>query len=378
MLKMKLYQTIINEMTHQIRRGTLSPGDRIPSERELCEQFGVSRITVSTALRQLERTGMLVRIKQKGVVVSDPDHRELSTNKGGIAAIAVVLPFNEEYGLDILRGVEEVCSFHGYYMTYHNTRYDAALEKEIIRNLKQDSFNRGAIIYPVSSTKNIDSYGELLIDSFPFLLLDRSIEGLSLPYVGCDNYGAAYRLTSHLLELGHRQIGFVCTSLNEVASIEERYRGYCKALMDTGVIPQPEWLFEDHAYRIKDADEQGRYAINNARLERIRALPHPPTAIVAVNDETAILLIRAASEAGIQVPEQLSVVGFDNLKAGELLDVPLTTVRQDFEGMGTKAAEILIAEIAKAGSLSGSRTLTMETEVIVRSSSSVPSSLNMI
>ncbi|MBW4079884.1 GntR family transcriptional regulator [Paenibacillus sp. S150] len=378
MAKIKLYQTIISEMARQIRRGALSPGDRIPSERELCEQFGVSRITVSTALRQLERTGMLVRIKQKGVVVSGAEQRELSAHKGGIAAIAVVLPFDEEYGLDILRGVEEVCSARGYYMTYHNTRYDAALEKEIIRNLKQDSFNSGAIIYPVSGTKNIDSYGELLIDRFPFLLLDRSVEGLSLPFVGCDNYGAAYMLTSHLLELGHRTIGFVCTSLNEVASIEERYRGYCKALMDAKVIPQPEWLLEDHAYRIKDADEQERYEINKARLERICGLPAPPTAIVAVNDETAIFLIRAAAEAGIQVPEQLSIVGFDNLKAGELLDVPLTTVRQDFEGMGASAAEALIADIEKGNSPGGSGALIMETKVLVRKSSTVPCSPIMI
>jgi DNA-binding LacI/PurR family transcriptional regulator len=282
------------------------------------------------------------------------------------------------YGLDILRGVEEVCSAHGYYMTYHNTRYDAATEKDIIRNLRQDSFNRGAIIYPVSSTKNIDSYGKMLIDRFPFLLLDRSIEGLNLPFVGCDNYGAAYRLTSHLLELGHRKIGFVCTSLDEVASIEERYRGYCRALMDAGVVPQAEWLFEDHAYRIKDAGEQERYEINKARFGRIRSLPEPVTAVVAVNDETAILLIRAAEEAGVQVPEQLSVVGFDNLKAGELLSVPLTTVQQDFEGMGTQSAKLLIADIEGDHSSGGSGPLALETKVMIRKSSSVPCSPIMI
>jgi len=369
--KVKLYEHIINDLLQDIETGKLKAGDKIPTEAELGEKYQVSRITVTRALKDLEYRGLLTRIKKKGSFIREPEKSTYpQQSAASIPAIAVILPYDEEFGYNILRGVEQVCTREGVYVTFHNTKFDAGREREILEKVLEDNLI-GAIIYPSDSKKNIDIYSKLIIRKFPFVLIDRTIEGLQVPHVVSNNMQAGYDLTMHLIGLGHKRIAFVCTALNEVVTVADRYRGYCNALIESGIAPQAEWLIEDQVRIEKknNGESDERLLINQQRLERLLQLPDRPTAVVAVNDETAMQLIKTAQQAGFSVPDQLSVAGFDNLVQGEMFDVPLTTISQDFTAMGEKGADVVM-QLRRATEVQYeiAPTVTLGTELVVRKS----------
>lgn len=377
--KLKLYQNIIEYFTDLTSRGELKPGDRIPTEQELAEQFDVSRITVIRALRELEYMGMLVRVKKRGSFIrEDYGHNKekdtVMSDKNRLPIIAVLLPFGEEFGLDVLQGVEEACVKNGYYVTYHNTKYDLNLERNLLYKLVEDSIS-GAIVYPCASNKNIEVFSKLLIEKFPFVLIDRTIEGLDAPHIVSDNFQAGYLMTKYLLDLGHCRIDFVCTSLKEALSVMERYRGYCKALIDASISPRSEWLFEDqeHSDVIHDDSPATQLLIAKERLGRILRTSERPKAIIAINDKSAMNLIKAAKDEGLNVPEDISIVGFDNISISGMVDFPLTTIEQKFRMQGKEAAEMVIDLCKQDEPFKEIRKVVLDIELIQRESAARPS-----
>ncbi|THF77122.1 LacI family DNA-binding transcriptional regulator [Cohnella fermenti] len=376
--KPKLYQNIIEHFTALTDEGKLKPGDRIPTEQEIAEQFGVSRITVIRALRELEYRGMLVRIKRKGSFIRD-DYAsggaavQGNSGQSRLRIIAVVLPFGEEYGLDILQGVEQFCAGQGYYVTYHNTGYSLEREREVLLRLLEDNIS-GAIVYPCASDRNIELFGSLMIRRFPFVLIDRTLEGLDIPCVVSDNYQGGQLITQHLLQLGHRRIAFVCTRLKEAVSIMDRYRGYCKSLIDAGIMPRSEWLLEDEEGMAAECDDSPSWQLKLAKERLARALngKEKATAVIAINDNSAVYLLKAAQEAGVKVPEELSIVGFDNLSFVAMLDVPLTTIEQKFTLQGREAAAMVLRLCGEENPFREADKITLATELIVRQSSGRP------
>ncbi|RUS47500.1 LacI family DNA-binding transcriptional regulator [Cohnella sp. AR92] len=376
--KPKLYQNIIDHFTALADEGKLKPGDRIPTEQEIAEQFGVSRITVIRALKDLEYRGMLVRIKRKGSFI-----REDYVNGGAITVevpvkerlpiIAVVLPFGEEYGLDILQGVEQFCASQGYYVTYHNTGYSLKREREVLLKFLEDNIS-GAIVYPCASDQNIEIFGSLMIHKFPFVLIDRTIEGLDVPCVVSNNFQGGQLITQHLLQLGHSRIAFVCARLKEAVSVMERYRGYCKSLIDAGIMPRSEWLIEDEEESAAEYDDSpdGQLKLAMERLERVLNRKEKVTAAIAINDKSAMYMLKAAQEMGVKVPHELSIVGFDNLSFAGMLDVSLTTIEQKFTLQGREAAAMVLRLCGEENPFRETKKVTLPTELIVRKSSDRP------
>ncbi|RAP75106.1 GntR family transcriptional regulator [Paenibacillus montanisoli] len=375
------YQIIIDYYTDRIANGELRAGDKLPIGPEIAEQFGVSAITVTHAMRELEAGGLIKRIKKKGTFVTERANDPAETPLTGTAAaseapaasastlpmpvISLVMPFSETIGYEIFRGVEEECAAQGLYVTFHNSKYDDGVERSIIQKLAKDRVS-GIIVYPVSSYKNIDVFGRLAIEGIPFTLIDRNIEGLDAPLVVSNNVEAGRSLASHLIGLGHRRLAFVCQSWKEAVSVSDRYKGYCNALIEAGIPPKPEWLvnwevLQDGA----DADASIQY---DRLLDRLLAISPAPTAAVAVNDFTATGLLKSALQRGIAVPEQLSITGFDNHSFTEHLEVPLTTVEQNFYRIGREAAKLVLAP---AQDRNGAK-LILGTTLIVRQSTSKP------
>ncbi|MFC3803247.1 substrate-binding domain-containing protein [Cohnella sp. GCM10012308] len=379
------YQVIIDYFLKKLNDGELKPGDRIPIDAEMVKMFNVSRITVTRAIKELEHKGFIYRLKKRGSFIREKESwnngavnwpaREASI--GTMPIISVVLPFNEQIGYDILRGVEHICESEGLYVTFHNSNYNAAKEKEIIERLTNDGVH-GIIIYPCSSEQNIDVFSKLMIDNYSFVIIDRNIEGLDTPLVVSDNFQGVYDLVSHLISLKHQRIAFVSSPIKQSASVMERYKGYCRALIDGG-IPLNQSLVSDDLIDFTILPlEQPDLVMDSANhiLEQLMALEPRPTAIVSVNDMTAMYLIKAALQMGIAVPDELSVTGFDNLSFSEHLDVPLTTVEQSFFAIGEQAALLMLKKRAEPEDQIVKKTLP--TKLIIRQSSSIPiSQLNV-
>jgi LacI family transcriptional regulator len=152
------------------------------------------------------------------------------------------------------------------------------------------------------------------------------------PSISIDDYGAARELTQHLLELGHRRIGFILGRLGHGAT-EQRYQGFLDAMRDAGVEVDHE-LVQSGNFEFSDGVQCA---------ERLLRAPLPPTAVVASNDDTAAAVVAVAARLGIELPAQLSVTGFDDAPVATMIWPALTTVRQPLGAMARLAVDMIIA-----------------------------------
>ncbi|CAI6081206.1 LacI family DNA-binding transcriptional regulator [Cohnella sp. JJ-181] len=380
-----LYRKIISFFLKEIAEVRLRAGDRLPTELEIAEQFGVSRITVIRAMRELEHQKLLYRVKGKGTFVredldsrndasvrheamaesgSEPYDRE-SFGRSSIPLISVIMSDSEHSGQEILLGIEHAARKHGYYVSFHNAMLDPRLERSLLEKLAQDA--RGIIVYPCAGLNNIDVFSGMTIRRFPYVVIDHPLEGIEAPLFSPDNERGSYEMTRHLIRLGHERIAFIAPGLYLHPSLRQRYKGYCRALIEAGIPVRPEWIeSEDWHPDVTPGDLQRETA---ALLKRWLDGSFRPTALLAGNDILAIHLIKSAQLAGIVVPEELSVAGFDNLAMTEYLEVPLTTVSQPFYEMGKYAADSLIRFIRDGAPIEGK---LLETGLVIRASTSVP------
>lgn len=371
------YQVILDYFLDKLNTGELKPGDRIPTDSELVKQFNVSRITVTRAMQELEYRGALLRAKKRGSYIRDdynpqpqqepaePQQESAASQQAApeLPIIACLLPFNEQLGYDILRGAESASKEDGLYLTFHNTAFSPAIERELIEKLVKDRV-QGIVVYPCQGGHNIDLYSKLLIEGFPFVLIDRHIEGIAAKHVVSNNFQGCYELVSHLIANGHKHISYVGGSIREVDSERERYRGYCQALIDGKIPLNRDYVIDGLIpFDIDPVEGNEQYAAAAEQaVSRLMALPEPPTAIVATNDFTAVFYMEEIMRTGLQIPADISITGFDNLSICDRLEVPLTTMEQSFYEMGEQAVKLLLSKDAVATKV------VLDTKMIVRKS----------
>jgi LacI family transcriptional regulator len=189
--------------------------------------------------------------------------------------------------------------------------------------------------------------------------IDMEVEGPRAEIVMSDNVGGAAQAVEHLTQLGHRRIATI-TGMLESRPGSDRLRGYRAAVQAAGLAYRDEYVAYGDFYV-----ESGR-----AGAARLLSLPEPPTAIFAAADMMAIGAVRAAAELGLRVPQDVSIVGFDDIQLAPHLNPPLTTLRQDKLGLGVAAGEALIARINGDDARSTLRTLPVE--LVARGSTAPP------
>lgn len=365
-----LYQQIVNYFVEEIKQHRLKPGDQLPVESLLMEQFNVSRITITRAMKEMEIMGLITRTKGKGTFVNEkwkwkpgPDGEQQGQEGGNLPRIlSIVLPIQQEYGYELIRGAEEAARQAGYYLTFHCTNYHSHQERDMIAKLANDAVD-GVILYPITSDGNIDLYSELLIKRKPFVIIDRTVEHLDVPHVVADNYNGMYECVSYLVQQGHRRIAFMTPSMKYDSTLMARYKGYGRALIDAG-ISVPLDLFWD-GYNKEEEELVGE------QLLRLMKLDNPPTAVVAVFDRLAAVIYKLANELGISIPRQLSLTGYDNLPICEQLG--LTTVEQSLFMMGQRAAELLIKGIQSG--MNPLEKIILEQQLVIRTSVASPAGI---
>jgi DNA-binding LacI/PurR family transcriptional regulator len=194
---------------------------------------------------------------------------------------------------------------------------------------------------------------ELSGERFP-LILHGSLQGCDLPCVDVDNKAGAYRAVTHLIELGHRRIGFISNAPLSYSGTQDRFAGYRLALGEHNIYPD-----ETLVRRAAFLPESGARA-----MEQLLSLPEPPTAVFVASDVVALGAMASIQNAGLSVPDDVAIVGFDDIFLAAHAHPPLTTVRVPAYGLGWTAAEILIALI-EGDQVSS---VTLETELVIRES----------
>lgn len=366
-----LHTQLLNQLRHLILSGQWPPGSRLPSETELQRELKVSRSTIRQALGNAEAEGLIERVPGKGTFVALSPVGRRNNFLGYIT-----FDFFSDFQRQLLKGAESAAKAQGYRILFSNSNRDVSEEDRLLDQLLEDQVG-GILIWPAIHDDPSRRLFQLVNQgTIPVVLMDRTLPGLACDYVTSDNHAGAYSAIQHLIELGHRRIVFLSRPILQLLPIAERLQGYQEALQDAGLAPLNPWLVGTPGREIgtrrvlngsSDADNQ-----EIKQIAEYLAAPQRPTAIFAMNDLMAMQALRAAELVGLRVPDDLSLVGFDDMEIAAHLKVPLTSVAQDTFTMGKRATELLIERI---GGYSGApRRETLPTQLRVRASTAPPPS----
>jgi DNA-binding LacI/PurR family transcriptional regulator len=356
---MALYTHLIGYFRQRILDGSLAPGAQLPTEFEIAQEHQISRGTVRQALHALVHEGLIERVQGRGTFVRQmlPARVHTPAAQAAERRIGLVLHYMDgPLDLDILIGVEHAAKSRGYQVSFAYAEESLEQQDRDINRLREDRV-AGLIIFPVSDATYDESIWRLQADGVPFVLVDRYFPDLDCDYVLADNDGGGYRATEHLIILGHTRIGFVHSSKGTLltTSVRDRWRGYRRALQEYGC-PYDETL----VYQQAPTPAEGE------AYSDLLSRPDRPSAVFAVNDAVAVDLMRAAQRHGLRLPEDLALVGFDNLNYAAHLSPPLTTVAQPRLDLGLRAGNLLINRIEGQGG--PPRQIELPTSLVVRES----------
>lgn len=300
----------------------------------------VSPATRERVVDAMARTGYVV-------------NREARALAGGRhQVIGLLVPdLDTSYGWEILRGIDEELAAASYDLMLYTTHRRMTRESEFVHSLTQGSTDGLLMILPMDPGSYVDSIRRR---DFPYVIIDHTGVDEQGPSVGATNRQGAINAVDYLLSLGHRRIGFI-TGIAEMGCAQERLVGYQTALLTAG-LPFDASLVEEGDFRQPRAYECTR---------RLLALPDPPTAIFAANDISAYGVMDAARDAGLRIPDHISVVGFDDIPSSAHTNPPLTTIRQPMREMGRLAARMLFALIDDPKR--GVERIALPTELVIRS-----------
>jgi len=336
-----------------VRGGEYRPGQPIPSERELCETHQLSRTTVRRAVEILIDEGILERAPGAGTFVGKGRAARPSDAMLGLIVPTLANPF---YG-QLSDALSQEASQRGYQILLGRFENDEWRMTEQLQRFADNPNVKGILVAPASAhLADPRVYARLQQMPLPALFLVRKPEECDADLVMTDHIGGARAVVGHLIELGHRRIAYIGTS--RVAP-NRHLTGYREALAAAGIEPHPDLIVEVDAA----ADEAGRRGVQQLVERRT-----PFTAIFARTDQAAVWVLDALRAAGLRVPEDVSLVGFDDTEVSRHLQPPLTTVRHPLPELSYMALTMLLDRIA--GRYTGvGRLLMIPPRLVVRESS---------
>ncbi len=367
-----LHVQLHNQLRRLIVSGRWRDGERIPTETQLARHLDISRTTVRIALQRLEVEGMIKRAAGRGTFVAwQPQDQSNSRSIGYITH-----SFHNEIHSIMLSSAETELRSAGYQVIFSNAT-TLAEEAVILQQLLEENV-AGLIVWASAcpTAETLAALQEYQRRAIPIIFIDRIIEGIEADYVASDNFGGAYDLTSHLVALGHEHIVQLMPNINGLRPVEERHRGYVSAVNEHGLRAYAPWKIdpperpEFHETDIYSLVGEKSQQIIDQVVRLMNTVEHKPTAIACINDILAIITISALQEIGIKVPNEVSVVGFDDISMASHIGVPLTTVSQNAYELGKLAAKILLERLE--GGQSPPRCYTVPTRLRIRASTAVP------
>ncbi len=330
-----------------------------PTIHDVASAAGVSVSTVSRVLNGKDDVAAKTAAHVRQVIDSLGYHaslaaRSMRSRQTGVIGL-VVNDVSSSFFLEAIKGVQRAIDELGFDLfIFTNGRRNATGQAEWERrqvSLLNGGLADGVLVFtPVASA---------FPTTVPLVAVDPHKDGLDVPSVISTNKAGALAAMGHLLELGHRRIGYV-GGREDLQSGLRRRQGYEEALRQAGLGLNPALA--------QPGDFQHESGVRAAHA--LLSLPERPTAIFAANDESAFGVLETAASLGVAVPGELSVVGFDNVPAGRCSEPPLTTVDQAIEEMGYLAAELLV-RLMQGGEVSN-RPRRMPTELVVRASTGPP------
>ena len=330
---------------------------------EVAAYARVSTQTVSRVMNNVPRVAPRTRERVLAAIKAldyEPNNlaRGLVTRRTNTIGVVVYDIANPYYG-QLVRGIEDAAFSRGYDLIIGNSDADALKDRSYLR-----VFHRRRVdgILATIADSSRDDLGAWTRASCPVVFLDKFFCSDNCSYVTVNNRQAASQAVDHLLQIGHRRIGILTATTTASDSVKERFAGYRQALA-TRSVPFEQAL-------LAPCERQGEEGGYSAAKELLREKKRP-TALFCINDAIAIGAMRAIFEAGLEIPRDISVVGFDDVPIAALLRVPLTTVAQPIQSMGAAAVELLTERI-EGGPSVPPRQVVLDAHLVVRESTAPP------
>jgi LacI family transcriptional regulator len=323
---------------------------------DVANEAGVSYATVSRVVNNkdhvsAEKRERVLRAMTQLGYVANVQARSLAGGSSHVVGLLVNY-LSSGYAAEIIRGIDEALQANSYDLLLYSAHTSKTKESAYIAKLTRNLAAGLLLILPQHSEAYLDALRQR---HFPHVLIDYLSDGVHAPSVATTNFRGAYDGVAYLLELGHRRIGFITGAL-ETGCAQKRLAGYQAALTDNGLSVDPQLIYEGHF--LQPQGYQGTHTL--------LALAAPPTAIFASNDMMAFGVMEAARERGLRLPEDLSIIGFDDIPQASHVHPQLTTVRQPLEEMGRQAATLLLHYITNPDA--EVERVELPTELIVRQS----------
>jgi LacI family transcriptional regulator len=323
---------------------------------EIAAAAGVSSPTVSKVVNGRADVAPATRARVERLLDEHNYRRPGQARRSGLVDL-VFNGLDSPWAVEILRGVEQWCAAHGMSVAVSAVRHGSARPASWTSALAGHATD-GVLL--VTSELTARQLAELRQEDIPLVVIDPvNLPEPDLPSVGVTNWAGGIAATEHLIGLGHRRIGAI-GGPREYMCTRARLDGYRSALEQAGVAHDPELV------RYGDFQHEGGFGRGGELLD----LTQPPTAIFAGSDQQALGVYEAARQRGLRIPQDLSVVGFDDLPIDRWLSPALTTVRQPLDDMGRVAAGLL-GQLIDGAPLT-SRRVELATELIVRASAAPP------
>jgi len=323
---------------------------------DVAAKAGVSLGTVSRVINDDVHVKMETRERVKEAMqqlgfVANRQARSLAGGKTNMIGL-LVPDLGTAYIGEIIHGIDTELSLQDLDLILYTTHRAATKEANYVANLATGMVDGLLLVLPRNPTDYIDT---LARRNFPFVLIDHQGNGEHCPAVGATNWQGAFNATEHLIKLGHKRIGFITGSM-DLGCAQDRLEGYRSALKTYHLEDKDELIFEG------DFFQPDGYVGATALLD----LPEPPTAIFASNDVMAMGVMDAVRNRGLRVPDDISVIGFDNIPQASLIRPGLTTVSQQLKKMGRMATQMLLQLLEDPDS--DPKRIELPTELILRDS----------
>jgi DNA-binding LacI/PurR family transcriptional regulator len=327
-----------------------------PTAKEVAERAGVSVASVSRALSGARgvREPIRLRILEAAQELSyRPNRAARDLRVRSSRAVGVLIPDIENpFFTSLVCGIEDVLGKTDYSLLLASYNEDPSQEERRLEVFRAEGV-RGLIFAASRAPSSL--YTDLGKEGMALVAVSRDVARLPVDHVFVANQDGAHAATSHLIQLGHRRIGMINGPL-AVTTARDRQAGYEQALREAGISIEEELVV--HC----DFNQAGGYS----GMQQLLALPSPPTAIFAGSNFLTLGALHAIHERHLKIPDQIAIVGFDEMPWAISLRPPLTTVAQPAFDVGRTAAELLIARVREPGL--PRRQVVLETKLIVRSS----------
>jgi LacI family transcriptional regulator len=332
-----------------------------PTLEEVAQLAGVSRSTVSRVINDHPsvRPDTRERVWQAIHKSGYQPHavaRSLVTNRtqiiGMIIPEAVTTLFTDPFFPLLLRGATEACNAHRYQMLL-SLFDDPTGQEEMYQRILRSGYLDGVIV--ASTSLDDPLIPDLLRDRIPFVSVGQYPNG-RVHYVDVDNVTGGRMAVEHLIRLGHQRIATITGRLDMIHG-QDRLEGYRQALKAHRIPVEEELIVE------------GDYTENSGMVAMQRVLPASPSAVFVASDMMAIGALKALRQIGRQVPQDIALVGFDDIPIASVIEPALTTVRQPIERMGSMAVEVLLSVLEdSSGEEAPAQRIVLPTELVVRAS----------